>query len=106
MCSGNKSFNTKLRVKFKGSCLKQEKVTFTNNKVVNVYIACEINLWLNIQGADFALGNSVFGAVNPISSGVFGSCVLPGLGKINPCHKSSLANVLTIKLGQFVDRVK
>ena len=30
--------NTKLRVKFAGHCLKQDKVTFTYKQLVNVYI--------------------------------------------------------------------
>ena len=38
--------STKLRIKFDGSCLKQEKVTFTHKLDVSIYIAYEINLWL------------------------------------------------------------
>ena len=36
---------TKTIVKFVGSCLKQDKITFTYKNVVNVYIAYEINFW-------------------------------------------------------------
>ena len=50
--------NTKLRVKHDGSYLKQEKVIFTQNRLVNIYIAYEINLWPFTVGKDFALGNS------------------------------------------------
>ena len=32
--------------------------------MVNSYIAIKINLWSHLQGDDFALGNSLFGAVN------------------------------------------
>ena len=38
-------------------------MTFIHGKVVNVYNIYEINLWLNIQVADFALESSLFGAV-------------------------------------------
>ena len=31
--------DTKIRVEFFGSCLKQDKVTFNRGKVVNIYIA-------------------------------------------------------------------
>ena len=31
------------RVKFDGSCLKQDKITFTHGKTVNMYIVYEIN---------------------------------------------------------------
>ena len=34
---------TKIRVKFWGSCLKQDKVTYTHGKIVNIYIVYEIN---------------------------------------------------------------
>ena len=35
---------TKTRVKFDWSCLKQNKITITHGKIVNIYIVCEINL--------------------------------------------------------------
>ena len=31
-------YGTKTRVEFNGSCLKQDKVTFNHEKVVNIYI--------------------------------------------------------------------
>ena len=34
---------TKTRVEFKGSCLKQDKISFNDGKVVNIYIVYEIN---------------------------------------------------------------
>ena len=36
---------TRKRVKFVGSCLKQDKITVTHGKTVNLYIVYEINLW-------------------------------------------------------------
>ena len=53
----------KPQAKFDGSCLKQEKVTFTHKKVVNIYFVYEVNLWSHILGAIFVLGNSLLGAV-------------------------------------------
>ena len=38
------SINTKLQAKFDSSCLKQDKVTFTHKKVVNIYIVNEIHV--------------------------------------------------------------
>ena len=35
--------DTKIRVKFRGSCLKQDKTTYTHGKIVNIYIVYEIN---------------------------------------------------------------
>ena len=34
--------DTKMRVKFNGNCLKQDKITYTHGKVVNIYIVYEI----------------------------------------------------------------
>ena len=44
------------RVKFDGQCLKQDKVTFTNKKIVNIYI---VNLWPFRRDGDFTLGNAL-----------------------------------------------
>ena len=35
-------YNTKTRVKFTGSCLKQPKISYTHGKVVNIYIVYEL----------------------------------------------------------------
>ena len=56
--------NTKLRVKFDGSCLKQEKVTFTHKEVDNIYIVYEINLQPFTWDAGSTLGKSFFGIGN------------------------------------------
>ena len=34
---------TKIKLKFSGSCLKQDKITYTHGKIVNNYIVYEIN---------------------------------------------------------------
>ena len=52
--------NAKIRVKFDGSCLKQENVTFTHKQSVIIYIVSKIDLSIK---KDFPLKNSVFGAV-------------------------------------------
>ena len=38
---------------------------------VNIYIACEINLWAYTQDADFTLGDSLFGTVELIKNADF-----------------------------------
>ena len=43
---------TKIRVKFSGSCLKQDKITYTHGKIVNIYIVYEINKKDNIITSD------------------------------------------------------
>ena len=37
--------NSKIRVEFKGSYLKQDKVAFTPNNIVNLFIAYELDRW-------------------------------------------------------------
>ena len=37
-----------LRVEFKGSCLKQEKISLDHGKVINIYIVYEINKHFNV----------------------------------------------------------
>ena len=36
-------FGTKTRVKFNGSCLKQDKITYTYGTIVNIYIVYELS---------------------------------------------------------------
>ena len=49
-------------IKFDGQYLKQDKVRFNHENVVNIYIAYEINFWSHKQNNDFRLRNSLFGA--------------------------------------------
>ena len=53
----------KIRVKFSGSCLKQDKIIYTHGKIVNIYIAYEINKKDNTIISDPTLENCLFGAV-------------------------------------------
>ena len=54
---------TKIRVRFSGSCLKQDKITYTHGKIVNIYIVYEINKKDNTITSDPTLENCLFGAV-------------------------------------------
>ena len=53
---------TKTRVQFKGSCLKQDNVTYDHEQVVNIYIVNEISKKFNISSYS-TLKNCLFGAV-------------------------------------------
>ena len=35
--------DSKIRLRFSGSCLKQDKITYTHGKIVNIHIVYEIN---------------------------------------------------------------
>ena len=57
------SFNdTKIKVQFTGSCLKQPKFTFTHKKVVNIYIVYELGA-SSLHDSDPTIKNCLFGAV-------------------------------------------
>ena len=53
----------KIRVEFKESGLKQDKITYTYGKVVNIYIVYEISKNCNISSYS-AIENCLFGAVS------------------------------------------
>ena len=55
--------NSRTRVEFKGSCLKQNKITFTPRNVVNLFIVYELDRCPQDLNADFTLKDSLFGAV-------------------------------------------
>ena len=54
--------NTKIRVQFTGSCLKQPKFSFTHKKVVNIYIVYELSA-SSFHISDPTIKNCLFGAV-------------------------------------------
>ena len=56
-------YGTKVRVKFSGSCLKQDKPTYNHGKIANIYIAYEISKNYNISSYP-ELENCLFGAVS------------------------------------------
>ena len=59
---------TRTRVKFVGSCLKQEKIRFTHGKIVNIYIVYEKNLCDRGYDNYPTLENSLFGAVKLVKN--------------------------------------
>ena len=54
--------DTKIKVQFTGSCLKQPKFTFTHKKVVNIYIVYELGA-SSSHSSDPTIKNCLFGAV-------------------------------------------
>ena len=60
--------DTKIRVKFDGTCLKQERLTFTYKKVVNSYIVYKINACPYALDTNFELKHSLFGATKLITN--------------------------------------
>ena len=55
--------NFTVRLEFQESCLKQDKVTFTLNNVVDLFTAYELDTCLRGLNTDFTLKNCLFGAV-------------------------------------------
>ena len=55
-------YDTKIRVNFTGSCLKQPTISYTHGKVVNIYIFYELGA-SGSNNSDPTLKNYLFGAV-------------------------------------------
>ena len=56
--------NSRIRLEFKGSCLKQEGITvYTPKNVVNLCIFNKLNIWLQYLNAEFILKDCLFGNV-------------------------------------------
>ena len=58
-------YGTKTKVKFSGSCLKQDKYIFNHGTILNIYIVYEISKNYNISSYP-TLENCLFGAVSLI----------------------------------------
>ena len=69
---------TKMRVKFDGGCLKQDKITFSHGTIVNVYIVNELISTLNYF--DPTLENCLFSAVNLTKNADINKCKYSGYG--------------------------
>ena len=54
--------NSKIKVKFKRSCLKQGKVIFTSRNIVNLFITYELDGWYQDLNTVFPLKDCLFGA--------------------------------------------
>ena len=54
--------DSKIRVKFNGSCLKPDKITYAHKTIVNIYIVYEISENVNISSYP-TLDSCFFGAV-------------------------------------------
>ena len=55
--------NSKIRLRFTGSCLKRDKESFTPNNVVNLFIVYELDKWSQDLNAKFTLKDGLFGNV-------------------------------------------
>ena len=58
----NYYYGTKVRGKFTGSCLKQQKISYTHSNIVNIYIVYELGA-SGSNNSDPTLKNCLFGAV-------------------------------------------
>ena len=52
-----------MRAEFKGSCLKQSKVTFTPMNVVDLFLVYELDRWSQDLNADSTIKDCWLGAV-------------------------------------------
>ena len=57
-------YNSKIKLKFNGSCLKQGKSTFIPKNVVNLFVVYELYTWSRDLNTDFTLKTCFLGAVS------------------------------------------
>ena len=55
--------NSKIRLRFTETSLKQDEATFTPNNVVNLFIVYELNRWSQDHNAKSTLMDCLFGYV-------------------------------------------
>ena len=72
-------YGTKTKVEFNGSCLKQDKVTYNHETIVNVYIVYEIDQNHSISSYP-TLENCLFGAVSLTKNADIGKYKYSGCG--------------------------
>ena len=60
-------------VKFNGSCLKQDEVTFNHGTIVNIYIVYDLKSTLNYD-EDIALENCLFSAIKLTKNADISKC--------------------------------
>ena len=54
---------SRIRLRFEGSYLKEDKAPYTPNNVVNLFIVCKLDKWSRDLNAKFTLKNCLFRAV-------------------------------------------
>ena len=55
--------NARIKVKFNGNLLKQNKVTYNHGSIVSIYIVYRLTPKINLGGIGPTLQNCLFGAV-------------------------------------------
>ena len=72
-------FGNKIRVKLNGSCFKQDKITYTHQKMANIYIVYEISKNFDISSYP-TLENCLFGTVSLTKNNDIDKCKYSGYG--------------------------
>ena len=73
--------NSRIRLKFKGNCLKQEnKAAFTPKNVVNLFIVYELDTWPQDLDTEFALNDCLLGNIKITKNADFNKYSSSGYG--------------------------
>ena len=90
--------NSRIKLEFKGNCLKQDKAPFTPSNVVNLYIAYKLNIWSQDLNTEFSLKDCLFGAVKLTNNGNPNKYCYSGYGIGFDSH--SLFSILNLDWGK------
>ena len=80
--------NSRIRLEFNGSCLKQDIAPFTSNSLVNLSIAYELNIWSQDVNAEFTLRDYLFRAVKLTKNANPNKYSYSGYGIVFDSHSS------------------
>ena len=78
--------NSKIRVRFKESCFKQDKVIFASRNVVNLFVVYELDVWLQDLNTVITLGDCLFRAAKLTKNNDPDKYSYSGFGKVFHSH--------------------
>ena len=98
--------NGRIGPKFKGDCLVQDKWSFTQRYVVNLFIVYKLDTWLRDLNLNFTLGDYLFGAMNLIKNADPDEYEYSSYGiAFDPCLQFSFPNVKWGKMLLFLELI-
>ena len=123
-------YDTKTRVEFNESCLKQDKITYNHRKIVNIYIAYEISKNYSIstyptlknclfgtfsltKNADidqykysgYGIGSDRKGEISFGSKGFGRNCIILGVDMSSSSHANNKKNNILVLGKDFVQGI-
>ena len=98
--------DSKIRLRFTGSCLKQDKGSFTPNNVVNLYIVYELDRWSQDLNAKFTPKYCLFENVEITKNANPNKYSYSGYGfGFDSLSLFSIPNLIGVKMSLFLELI-